>query len=345
MSYFYINLNKLIFVFKLMPKLETFKDILDIHVGEIKSDFSDNLKALFLYGSFSYGNLDRRTEDYESLNGKKGLLDSKPDFVLVVEDIQKGLHQVSKKDSWRLGNPEKLMRLGCESPFYFNFFTNGDYEVARPEDSERIKLPYKIGVVSLGDFLTDSENFGGSIYLPSRLSKHFNILSVDKSVAEKVSERISKIRDFYVDLALSITPSNFTGEEFTRKYLATTYLAEAYRVFDLFSIPFIRKPKYLSILEKQVYDVHSEEVVPMRHKLKEMLEPKLLALPSVERVSEGKDFFDSQFSNENPRGFLRNVAKFVKFNLSTLHNSYKNWVTNNAGGASSFGYVFRKFLR
>jgi len=319
-----------------MSKIQRLIDILDVHKEEFV-DFFENPRAIFLYGSFAYQDLESSVRSFEKLNGKGGLLDRKPDFIVIVSDLEQTIKKIAKANNWNQNNLERVLRLSPDSPFYFNLNTHDKYDVAVNGTLETLKLPYKIGVIGEDAFSKMHEMKNYNIYLPARLSKFFNIVHQDEDIKPLIEKQVDTARNYFIELALQTLPQIFTGEKFTRRYLFVTYLSEIYRIFD------IMKSKHLNILEANVYDTENKQITPMRTLLMKMLSPKLSERDDVEIDYFNENFYDTIFINKNKSNLFRTLYHVMRFNISSARISFRNSVTNTVGGASNLGYVWRKF--
>lgn len=325
-----------------METVTKVKDILDICKEDVLSSSLQklaNIRTIFLYGSYAYQNLDRRIEEFSESHGENGVLDKKPDFIVVVSRLEESLNDMAQKCSWSSDDLEKILSLRRDTPFYFNIETSEEYELKLKESTEIIKFPYKIGIIEEERFFDAPKKGSHNIYLPSRLSKCVNVLFEDESIKPKIKTHMNNIKDYFVNLTLSILPKKFSGEEFMEKYLKVTYLAEAYRVFDLV------KKKHLKILESEVYDFGKAKVVSMREQLKEMIKPILYQNKNVMIYSVGDcEFYDTVFRNNTRKNRIKTLYDFTMFNIFSAKVSFhKNRITNSIGGGNNFSYVARKF--
>jgi hypothetical protein len=316
-----------------MPEITTLADILDAHDHHLNYL---SPKAVILYGSFANQNLNAPVKGYESLFGKQGLLDKKPDFIVVVPDIETTLKVLGEQHGWGKKNIEKILHMNRETPFYFNLKTDHAYDLELKNSEESVQLPYKIGVIGEREFRHIDDFDSYNIYLPARLSKVFRTVRQHVCFREVVKQKVENIRDFFVDLTLSLLPSKFSGEDFAKKYLKTTYLCEAYRVFDLV------KKKHLKIFSSNIFEFESMHMVPMRLELSEILSDHIAKIPQVQRTDFAAGFYQTDFVNTAPVSLKAVYLALLRFNSSCLSATIKNISTNKICGSSNWDYLSRK---
>lgn len=323
-----------------MSEVKVLKDALDICIAEIIDDFSFMPMDIVLYGSFTYQNLDTPTGKFKELNGKKGAFDRKPDFLAVVPDLEAAVQSIGCRRSWNRKGMKKVAGLRQDTPFFFNLSTLDSHDVELKEKTEKARLKYKIGVIREDMLLKPDRVPWHNLYLAARLSKPVDIVHARENGGSAVLERIDRIRDYFIGLALGLLPRHFTGEKFIKRYLHTTYIAEAHRVFDI-----IRR-KHSKILKSSVYGIESGTMSPMKAKLEEMIAPMVAERDDVALESAGRDFYESTFTNRTTKKGLQTAYEFAFFNLTALGIVMtNNWTTNSVAGGSSLGYVARKFAR
>jgi hypothetical protein len=311
-----------------LMRVETLADVVGACCNEILGDFPD-AGAVFFYGSFSYRNLDASLSDKDvaDLRSSSG---RKPDFIVVVPDLAEAVDCLGDKYDWSSSVRKRVLGFRRDTPSFFNVEAFHRHELRDAPFFPR----YKIGVIEEDGFSQACKMENGNIYLPSRLSKFVNV--VHRDGCDAVSA-LDGVRDYFVDLALRLVPAKFSGEEFARAYLLSTYLAEAYRVFDIF------KKKHLSILDARVYDWDAGQVVPMRAELEKIFSARLLSR-GIGR--DGSDFYDSVFTNPKSAARGSVLRDFLLFNLCSARVSFgKNRVTNSACGGNNLGYIWRKFTK
>lgn len=313
-----------------MQRLTSLSDILKACTQEVIQDFP-TLHSFFLYGSFCSQEPSSETSSYEKLHGKNGLLDKKPDFIAVVADLEKSLLDFCSKRNWNEQKMRRILQLDRETPYYFNVETRSKFEFPLTKETEAERISYKIGIVPEDVFMNLPKADGHNIFLESRLSKPINIVySVDNPLMEK---KLDSVRKYFVDLTLTTLPGRFTGETFVRRYLQLSFLAEAFRVFD------IVKTKHLKILNSRFYDMAIGKTVPMREELEGMLAPKLVSHDKI-TIGSQDGFYRSIYINETESTRLQNLYDFISFNLFSLKNAfYKTWITNGASSSTIIGWV------
>ena len=181
------------------------------------------------------------TSCYNGLDGKEGLLDSIPDFILVTDDLEGTVREMGRRHAWKQKGIDKVLSFSTDTPFYFNVETSDTYEFPLKQGIGRAPISYKVGIVTKESFETDPNESSPNIILPSRLSKPLNVLDGNDFVADP----LRMAREFVVGLALQRLGRRFTGKEFMEAYLRVTYQAEAYRINDLL------KKKHLKTLMDQ----------------------------------------------------------------------------------------------
>ncbi|VVB81049.1 Uncharacterised protein [uncultured archaeon] len=307
-------------------RMDNLGDVVRRCRDEVLFDFPD-ANIIFFYGSFSYRDLDAplKQGDIADLRSPYG---RKPDFIVVVPDLDKAVGRLGEKYDWSSRQRGKILDQDRDTPFYFNVETFHKHELC----DESVFLRYKMGVIGEDGFSRACSMRNGNIYLSSRLSKFVNVLHCHDDVVSV----LDGIRNYFVDLALRLVPARFSGEEFVRAYLQSTYLAEAHRFFDLV------RHKHMNILESHVYDWNAGRIAPMRSELEKMLSGRILS--RAERVS-GSDFYDSVFVNKESARRGSVLRDFLFFNLCACRAVLKNRITNSACNGSNLGYVLRKIWK
>jgi hypothetical protein len=324
---------------------------LNAHVSELKGRLGSNLKALILYGSYSYQDLDASVDTFGRLKGKGGLLDKKPDFVAVVSDLENAMLEMNRRRWFNREINRWLAGIRPDTPFYFNSTTDHAYDIQRNGGSEAVHLPFKIGIIREKEFF-DLHNAGNSnIYLFCRLSKPVNILYCDNAnnngAKQRLEEQISRSRDYLLGLALSTLPRIFDGKQLIERYSAITFWCEAFRIFD-----FCRrreKRKYIALLKKKFYDTSERATLDMRTQVQEIVSPRIQEMKDIRDISDHgyapAEFYEHRFAKSD-KGLIPEevVSRFLPINIFSAYASmYKNWLTT--GLVKGLVYVARKVLR
>lgn len=304
------------------------------NIGCVDNPVADNIKALILYGSYAYQDLDA---PIVAKSDTQIVIDKKPDFIAIVSNIEDTIQGLAQRYGWSWITAERLLNLRKDTPHYFNLQTTKKYEIQTLSGTCKRQLPYKLGIIELNGFEKAMSKKGHNIYLPARLSKFFNVLSINSEFKQDFESYLKQTREFFVDLTLRTLPKRFTGEDFARRYLQTTYLAEAYRVFD------ITKKKHLSILESQLYNMETDAIVPMREMFHGIIAPIVGARDDIQMESNSS-FYDSCFQQKQSNNHIGVLVDFVLFNMvSVVISCHKNRITNSTAGSSNLQYLIRKF--
>ncbi len=321
-------------------RVDSLKHVMECCRDDILTGLDSRLTSVILYGSFTYQNLDTSMSDFGWLKGEKGALDKKPDFIAAVSGIESAIENFGRSKGWAEKDIKKVLSEEKNTPFYFNVETNQEFDVLLREKSEKSKLPYKIGIIGdeyvLGNCIIEGRN----IYLASRLSKPFNLVYSRKNAPKLIEANLEKVRKCFSELALQSLPQEFTGEEFIDKYIKVTYLAEAYRLFDIVN------EKHRRIVEGIFYDLEKGKAVQMKEKLAEILSGNLTANEDIALIENNPDFCSSKFKKKKKSEPISTFCKYAGFNMFSFFVSVgKNRRTNRIGGGSNKDYVMRKIRR
>jgi len=318
-----------------MAQIKTLLDILEAAKTDVAAKLDGNLMSAILYGSFSYRDLSTQTSDFENLRGENGAIDRKPDFIVIVSDLEKAIRAVAGSNHIHEDAVKRLLSFRKDSPFYFGLSTCVEYDVELNNRAEKARIPFKVGIISEEEFLKLPS--GHNIYLPSRLTKPTNIVYGDKGAVKEVNGKTEEFMDYFVELALRTMPKRFTGEQFVRRYLLVTYLAESYRIFDLI------KSKHMVILDSDFYDTQQNKTVTMRSKLQGIVAKRLLGRDDLELIWNNS-FYDAVFVRKQTTSLAKLFYDFAMYNLVSAQISlHKNRVTNKLIGGNNVDYVLRKF--
>lgn len=316
----------------------TLKELLFLYSDLLLKQHGENVQSLLLYGSYAYRDLDMPTAEFQELTGKNGLLDKKPDFIMIVSDLETSLAKIGEEFKWDKKALRKLLDMDTATPFYFNLKSEKEVRIPLNGKHEMTRLPYKIGVIEEDGFsqAMDMENY--NVYLACRLSKFFNVLyNSSDSVRENLDYAVTNAREHFSDMAISSMPEFFTGRQFVERYMLLSYLFEAYRIFD------IVKKKHTDILGSSVFDLEQGTLRPMQDVVADMLETPLFE--KADLVKRGRSLYDSEFVKKVP-GIELSYADILRYNLASAKNSfYKNAKTNSAAGGGNLSYVLRKFRK
>ncbi|MBN2880710.1 hypothetical protein JXM83_01535 [Candidatus Woesearchaeota archaeon] len=317
--------------------LETLLDVLDVAKDDIISRIgSDNISHVILYGSFCYQDLKTRIADFENLNGSDGLLDKKPDFIVVVNDLYSALIKATSVENPREKVNETLnivskKKFSMKTPFYFNSSTKNCCDFDFLGESN---VPYKVGIISQDDIEGSPEFEKDLAYLAMRLSKPVNIFDAHGNPVDmESSSLLIEFRDFIFNYSLNFVGNSFTSDEMINNYV-NTYRFEKYRIFDIIG------KKHLKILNSQFFDVNSESLSCMQDVLREIVFSCAIRNPYID-FSVKNDSFKYYITDEVKDHFK---VKKSGYGLSCINASMKNGVVNSLlGNQSNSSYLLRKF--
>jgi hypothetical protein len=320
-------------------QINNLEDIIYKFVDWSPEYFTQAPKAIILYGSFLYQDLRQRAADFESLDGQYGFLDKKPDCIMVVSDVEKAIRSIGSYKGWENKKVEAILSYPKDTPFYFNLLTNENFTFDLKQGKVEAKIPYKVGIVSENSLRKVSDMSKESIMLACRLTKPYSVVFAEQDTKDIIDQQTNLVREYFVGLSLEILPKRFTGEQFTEKYLQSTYLCEAYRVFDLV------KKKHLGILASDVYDIKKHKVEPMIDRLEHILSPKLMFKEGIRLCRDETSFLGKQYYNSNKKHTLRTVHALAVYSFTSFLGAIgKHRMTNKLGGADNIQYLARKFM-
>ncbi|MEA3430435.1 MAG: hypothetical protein U9R08_04135 [Nanoarchaeota archaeon] len=305
--------------------LETLLDVNNQLVQDFKTRFGNNLAAIIGYGSFFQEGLDTKldtlTKEHFNPNARKCI---KPDFILIYEYPDNFFEALGEQAQWDETTKEKQKSLNTTISYY-NLET--EPVEANLDEPKKIKIPYKIGVISLAEVHWRSFN-QTNLYLAGRLSKVIYPQHIDPESEDFITACLQHIRGSFIEKALDLTPEVFTFDKVIENYVKVSYLAEAFRG-DYFS-----KPK--SILEKT------------GNELKQMLLPVFKKHLTEHPEIKTSEPIETSTMIKPIRPFLNKVSTFFQYlnhNYHSLCTTMKQARTNNSVGGDSAGYVWRKIKK
>lgn len=318
----------------MVEKLEKLIDFISLQKADLFDKFEDNILAIIQYGSFSYQDLNQNINTFENISSSDGVLDKKPDYILIVSDLESALDKISKEYSWSDSRLKQILSFSRLNPFYFNIETSKKYSITSKNEFNIQNLPYKLGIIDKNGFIESSKFNSSDIYLSSRLSKFFNMIYIDESFRQNFNDSIENIRDFYTRFALSRMNKYFIGYEFLKEYLYVTYLSEYYRIFDIY------KNKHLKIYNSSVYDFSSQKFNVMKDVLSDMLKSHVLKYCTSAKIALPLKW--SHLKQVKGYDYPSNF-QILFYNFYSLINSvHKNRITNSSVNADNFAYILRK---
>jgi len=319
-----------------VDNITNLKQILDKVSAEIKHDYGKNIRSLALYGSYAYRDLNQTTSSFEDF---QKVVDKKPDFIVIVDDLPTALIHLAKRYDWTRSTFKQILKLNPNTPFAFNVTTHEEYDVEVSEDNfVSTTFPYKLMIISEAGFEDSVLMSDNNIYLASRLSKFFNTLHHrDDECKSSFESGVEEIRDFFVDFTTEQLPYLFNGTDFMTKYLHTTYLAEIYRINDIFG------NKHLKIMNDVAFDLQTNELKPMTKVLENILIPYLDSSNEIMLTEDTGNFFTSVYTKADGDDAKLKLLDYLRFNRESFKNTfYKNRITNKSCGSSNIAYVLRK---
>ncbi len=288
------------------------------------------VQAVIGYGSHFYQDLRARVDEETDY---RTVLDKKPDFLVVVPSRTQLFGELAEHYQWNNQTLAHLHALSVHTPYYFSF------ETPLVNIGVECRVPYKAGFVFEETLLGMRQRLERDIYLAGRISKPIVHIHTQQEFRTALRDAVSDARRHIARLALGTLPHTVTGEAIARRYLAVTYMAESYRVFE--TIPMLAHalgssctPKHLKLLNGRWLGK-----VPFREALEPILSEAIDGL--VKRRQIMQDFYQTVYRNDRTGS---SVLRIALYNLAGIAATVKNAATNSLGGGDNNAYLRRKFL-